>query len=83
MADTLLKQKAAPKLSKRRPGHWRNLYWAAEWEDGTTGEYLARRAWPSREIAEEKAAEWARENPRYRDIVKYLGAIHFPEDAKD
>ena len=77
MNNTLTKQQ--PKLSVRKPGHWRN-----KWEDyGKV--FFGYGYWSSAEIAEQKATEYIERLKRMRrspDLVaRYLGAFFFPEEG--
>jgi hypothetical protein len=87
MSDT--KTKSVPKLSVKPPGVWRNHYIASgKLRDPQTGEvfgpeWLGEIRHPSAEIAEQRAldllAKWPN-SVRIRNI-RYLGPVHFPEDA--
>ncbi len=72
-------------------GCWRNCYESLTgyWLRGSTGEkiqdplFVAKARWPSREIAEEKAAECLRKARLHKwqgyEKVRYFGAQFFPD----
>lgn len=75
------------KLSVIPKGHWRNRYKSLLgcWKRGSTGEIvkdpicIAKKKWPSREIAEEKALRFMSKKPEGFEHVRYLGAVFFPD----
>jgi len=74
--------KTREKLSVIPKGHWRNRWFSLVWEDFSSGEIVSDYRWPSREIAEEKAAkELARDPAHFQTVcgLRYLGAKFFPD----
>lgn len=82
MSDT--KTRAEKKLSVIPKGSWRNVYRfprTYRFDGGVLlgpGDLPGTKGWPSREIAEEKAAWFFRVSPVAHEIT-YLGAKFFPD----
>jgi hypothetical protein len=88
MGEARTKQKAARKLSRIRPGHWRNqwLYHEAILHDNGVvvgpGIVFGLMKWPSAEVAEQKALEdWLDDeiNGFSSEPLEYLGPVFFPD----
>lgn len=76
MTDTITKQE--PKLSVRKPGHWRNKAWAELWDDYSTGEGWGDNKFVSKELAEEAWFKALRSGYILPTTI-YLGPVFFPE----
>lgn len=86
-----LRDAAEQKLTKIKPGCWRNKWLVLRAiRTGTQllqpgEEYLSDYAWPSREVAEEQAQKSLREEAKLMakgkaKAIKYLGAFFFPNE---
>jgi hypothetical protein len=89
VTDTLTKQE--PKLSVRKPGHWRNKYWLhpsvprdALQDDSyiilPNDELYIGRRYPSRELAEEHAFKNIREavSEGIEHMIRFVCPVFFP-----
>lgn len=94
-ATEVLRIRPAPdeaQLSRVPRGCWRNRWRLikpvlVEDPSGVSnwvrpGEFLSSFLWPSREVAEEKAAQALREGHPSVRHARYLGPIFFPEDGQ-
>ncbi len=83
------KTKAAPKLSVKKPGYWRNKWFMTGQcarprspktiftSDKT---YIGSNVWPTAEIAEAKALEDLARREKFRRATNiYLGPVFFPD----
>ena len=83
--DVATEQKPTP----RKPGHWRNWWFAPiggrdAWtrERVPAGEYIAKRKYPSRELAEQWAMKTLDESAaRGESPPTYLGPVFFPDEG--
>jgi hypothetical protein len=80
----------APALSIAPRGHWKNKFHSerdAVFGNGDVnpaGEWFAVMEWPSRDVAETRAAQHMAEFAEWTAFfgITYLGAVFFPEDGK-
>lgn len=88
--STVTETRAPPKLSRVPRGHWRTL-WRSKLQvtfrggdKAGPGPWTGERKWPSREIADEQAAKWIRQEKPSVDYygIVYLGAEFFPEGSE-
>ena len=86
---------AKPRLSRIRPGFWRNLWhipdecvdcmtaFALGWNHATENEWLCPKRHVSAEIAETVALrDLAQADPILRGVVAYIRAVHFRDDTQ-
>jgi hypothetical protein len=74
--------KAPPKRWRNRWRHTKDVVFESGFRAGPS-EHLGPSVFPSREIAEERAAEWLRDHPQVVELcgVIYLGPVPDPGQA--